>query len=159
MTPAELCEGSAAYVRDALAQVSEADLGLPTPCPGWNLRTLLLHLGESADLLSGSTEPRDPEPVEAAREGMERLLDTVRGAATDDAAYGGAIELVAHGWDVHAALGTGVPIPEDHAAAVLDLATTLIGDEARSQFFGPAVDPAVGASSSERLVAFLGRHP
>lgn len=159
MTPAGLCERSAAYALDALTHVTETDLDRPTPCPGWDLRTVLLHIGESADLLSGSTGTQAPAPVTAAREGIGRLLDAIRGAATDDAAYGGAIELIAHGWDVHAALGTGVPIPEDHAATVLGLATTLIGDEARSQFFGPAVEPAVGASSSERLVAFLGRRP
>ncbi len=155
MTAVTLCQRSAAYALDALGRVTDADLDRPTPCPGWDVRQLIVHVTQSADQLSGHTGSAAGDPVSAARAAIDRLVAT----ATDDAAYGGAIELVAHGWDLHVALGSGIPVPDEHAAAVLDLATRLVSDEARAAFFAPVVDPGADATASDRLVAFLGRDP
>lgn len=159
MNAAALCQASARYALDALARVSEPDLGRPTPCPGWDLRTLLVHLTDSMNGLSGAPGATASDPVSSARDGIEQLLEAVGNATSDGTAYDGAIELAAHGWDINAALGTGLAVPEDHAAAVLDLVTDLVNDEIRARFFGPAVPVDPGASAVDRLVAFLGRDP
>ena len=44
---------AAGYALEGLAEVTAADLGRPTPCGDWDLRTLLLHLADAADALSG----------------------------------------------------------------------------------------------------------
>jgi len=159
VSAAALCQASAAYALDALARVSVADLGRPTPCPGWDLRTLLLHVADAVNGLSGASGSTASGPVSAARVGIEELLEAVRGATSDDAAYGGAIELATHGWDIHVTLGTGLLVPEDYASAVLDLATALVSDEVRSRFFGPVVGIEPRAPAADRLIAFMGRNP
>lgn len=40
------------YALSAARLASPERLSLPTPCAGWNLRTLLLHIGDSMDALS-----------------------------------------------------------------------------------------------------------
>lgn len=50
-TPAgeELLERSLGYLRTVLARVTDADLGAPTPCRGWDLDLLLRHLDDALD--------------------------------------------------------------------------------------------------------------
>ncbi|MEX5720651.1 maleylpyruvate isomerase N-terminal domain-containing protein, partial [Geodermatophilus maliterrae] len=44
---------STGYALEGLAAVTDASLDRPTPCPGWDVRTLVLHLADSADGLAG----------------------------------------------------------------------------------------------------------
>jgi hypothetical protein len=69
----------------------------------------------------------------------------------------GAIEMAVHAWDVSQACGTGQPIPEPLAAALLPTAVILISDEDRPCQFAPARRVPAGVTASDRLTAFLGR--
>jgi uncharacterized protein (TIGR03086 family) len=69
----------------------------------------------------------------------------------------GAIEIAVHAWDVSQACGTGQPIPEPLAAALLPTAVTLISDDDRPRQFASARGVPAGANASDRLTAFLGR--
>ena len=186
-TAATLAERAGVHALDVLAQVTEDDLASPTPCPDWDVRNLLLHVADAAALLAGlaatgerrpagASNARSEDPVEAARMGVQRLLETLRvasasasadGAAGRDddppawqeAAYGTGIELTTHTWDLATSLGAEVPVPDGLAAEVLDLATGLVGDEQRAEFFGPRIEVEPTARAGDRLAGFLGRDP
>jgi uncharacterized protein (TIGR03086 family) len=168
---------AAGYALEGLAEVTAADLGRPTPCGDWDLRTLLLHLADAADALSGLVAtgelvfpaPRSArpdaaalDPVAVAQDRIHRLLAVLTGAThpgTAAAAHAGAIELGLHGWDVATACGSGRRMPPELAAALLRTATSLIDDRTRRPAFGPPVAVPAAADPEDRLVAFLGRRP
>ncbi|MFI7645055.1 TIGR03086 family metal-binding protein [Micromonospora sp. NPDC049460] len=177
-----LFQRSADYALGALSAVGDADLDRPTPCAGWDLRTLVLHLADAADALTdfaatgelvlpASPRAGEADPVAVARERTRRLLDAVRTAVHDDAqhpaqaawaggaARGGAIEFAAHGWDIATACGADREIPAGLATELLALSASLIGEQARQSRFDPPVPVPSGAAPGDRLVAFLGRDP
>lgn len=168
--------------------VRDDELGLPTPCHEWDVRSLLNHLvgslmlGEA--LLSGSppavmmgpgelpeSDVLDPDPLKAYRAAAERLLAT----ATDDALaklhstplgdMPGAIlagfttlDIAVHGWDLAVATGQDPTLDEPLATTVLAFARQTISPEMRAPRIGPEV--SVDATSvTDELVAFLGRNP
>lgn len=179
-----LFERSATYALEGLSGVTEADLDRPTPCTGWDLRKLVLHLADSADgltdliatgKLSFPTPPRsnDTVPVGVARDRTHRLLDTLKSTIHSDtlphsgdqaqwartAAQAGAIEFAAHGWDIATACGAELKIPDGVAAELLELAASLLDDQTRQPQFGPRVSVSPTALPHDRLIGFLGRHP
>jgi uncharacterized protein (TIGR03086 family) len=180
---AALFARAAGYALESLAEVTDADLGRPTPCGDWDLRTLLLHLADSADGLTGlaltgelalPSLPRtdDADPAAVARGRLLRLLGVLASATAEDrpgdpdrtaharaAARGGAIELAVHGWDVATACGSGRAMPPGLATALLQEATSLVADGARPELFAVPVAPPPDAGPEDRLVAFLGRRP
>ncbi|MEV5764484.1 TIGR03086 family metal-binding protein [Micromonospora sp. NPDC052213] len=176
-----LFQRSTDYALGALSTVGDADLDRPTPCAGWDLRTLVLHLADAADALTdfaatgelvlpASPRAGEADPVAVARELIQRLLDAVRTAVHDDAhparaawaggaARGGAIEFAAHGWDIATACGADREMPAGLATELLALSAALVGEQARQSRFGPPVPVPSGAAPGDRLVAFLGRQP
>jgi uncharacterized protein (TIGR03086 family) len=66
-----LLERAIRYALSAAGHTTPQLLTEPTPCPGWDLGTLLLHLGESFDTLAGSLRARtlDPGPGRSGAEG------------------------------------------------------------------------------------------
>ncbi|WP_205472329.1 TIGR03086 family metal-binding protein [Nocardioides sp. SYSU D00038] len=164
-----------------LRDVRPDELHRATPCAGWDLRTLLLHVAGSADgfatmLTSGGFEqPPAPNGVadpaahaiarveQFARSHREATVaaepGTKRAKFAQDAASTGAIELTVHAWDVATARGADPRVPDDHAADVLALVSSLLTDERRGDAFGPRVAVPVDAPAVDRLVAFLGRAP
>lgn len=178
-----LCEQSAGYALHSLSDLTDADLDRPTPCPGWDLRTLLLHLAGTADALTElvttgnlnltTTPPPHVDPVAAARDRIHRLRDTLTSTAQRDpsgqtaeqtrwattAAHAGAIELAAHGWDISTARRADHQIPTGLAVALLDLSRSLIDDDARFPRFGQPVQVPPTATPNDRFIAFLGRQP
>jgi uncharacterized protein (TIGR03086 family) len=178
-----LFEQSARYALAGLSGITAADLAQPTPCAGWDLHALLLHLADSADALAGlmtggstglATPPPPPgDAVAAAGDRTRQLLGALSSAREDDmlcqvedrvlwastAARVGAIEFAAHGWDISAACRTYRPIPAGLAGRLLELAPLLITDLTRRPEFGPPSPVPAGADPSDRLVGFLGRRP
>ncbi|GAA5037653.1 TIGR03086 family metal-binding protein [Actinopolymorpha pittospori] len=177
-----LFERSATYALEELYGLTDAGLDRPTPCTGWDLRKLALHLAASADgladlgttgKLSLSTPPQDPDPVGLARDRMHHLLDTFKSVMHGEAAphvgdqarwacsaaQAGAIEFAAHGWDIATARDADRGIPDGLATELLALSAALLDDQDRRPQFGPPVDVPASAPASDRLVAFLGRDP
>jgi uncharacterized protein (TIGR03086 family) len=162
-------------------------LSRPTPCQGWDLRTLLRHANESlAALLEAagpgcvSAFPAAEEPVadpavtfrERARQvvgayaaagrrhpGDRAIVIADRALALSAVAGLGALEIAVHGWDISRACGTRRPIPRTLAADLLTIAPLLVAEDGRHPLFAPPVTPAPAASPSDRLAAFLGRDP
>jgi uncharacterized protein (TIGR03086 family) len=153
-----LFEQAATYVLETLAEVSPTDLDRPTPCEGWDVRAVVLHLADVADAVIDLTAtgelamptPRGmdtPNPVAVARQrirALEERLTTLSARAEQvdvllAAAQGGANELATHGWDLATALGSARPIPDDTATALLALVEGNLDDAARGTNFAPVV--------------------
>jgi|SRR5215475_8855273 len=172
----------------ALASAGHATpqlLPLATPCEGWDLRTLLLHVSDSLGVLTGALRagrvglgpPHEPtadaDPVACLRRRARDLLGACAAAGAEErlvaiadreltvnlVAATGAIELAVHGWDISAACGIQRPVPPGLAAALLPVAPLLIPRETRSGLFADPVAVPEPACPGDRLVAFLGRQP
>lgn len=185
----ELLDRAIAYTRGSLALVTADLMSAPTPCAGWDLRALLTHMDDSLVSLheAGSVRrvrvdvsPAAPDDLVASlRTRACQLLaewtaDWATGALGGESrdvlvdgrpvtspvlTSAGALEVVIHGWDVAVSCGVPRPIPDDLAAALLRLSPVLVTDADRPARFGPKVTAPSGASSGERLLAFLGRDP
>ncbi len=174
-TEAIALAGQSAHALCASVHDLEAvELDRRTPCPDWDLRTLLVHVADAADALAARVEAGEPvmppppgaasaDPSAYVGDRVQRLLGVLRAADLDHrewataAAYGAAIELAAHAWDIATARSRPSPIPDDHARAVLALAERLVVDEDRAPIFGPRVMVGAEADASAALAAFLGR--
>ncbi|GAA2632673.1 TIGR03086 family metal-binding protein [Actinomadura fulvescens] len=180
---AGLLEGAIGFALEAVEEVTGAALARPTPCRGWNLRMLFLHVNDSLDALYEGidrgavrlfpdAEPDETDVVASFQERAHRLLAawtgdgsghivTVAGCPMRAGAMAstGAMELAVHGWDVSRACGKDRPIPPDLAMRLLGICPMVVADDVRHGLFAPPVAVPPGASPSDRLVAFLGRDP
>jgi len=182
-----LLEQAVSYALASVGQVTPRLLPLATPCEGWDLRTLLLHVSDSLGVLAEAmrvghialSPPPAPEPAAEAdplpclRRRARDLLGACAAAGAEDrlvaiadreltasmVTAAGAIEIAVHGWDISVACGTRRPVPPALAAALLPLAPLLIPRAARSGLFADPVPVPVPAGPSDRLIAFLGRPP
>ena len=162
-------------------------LPLATPCEGWDLRTLLLHVSDSLGVLAeamraghiGLGPPPAPEPpagadpVACLRRQARDLLGACAAATADErlvaiadreltasmVTAAGAIEIAVHAWDISVACGIRRPVPPGLAAELLPLAPLLIPRATRAGLFADPVPMPDAASPGDRLVAFLGRQP
>ena len=173
------------YTLACLDAAAGADLGRPTPCAGWDLRTLLDHLNDSLLALHeaaalGRVFPDTGDyaagpavdPVAVLRDRATRLVGVWtppvprREVALGELALStavvttaGALEVTVHGWDVARACGADRPVPPALATGLLDLAPLLVADGDRPSRVAAPVRAPLGAAPGDRLVAFLGRRP
>lgn len=157
-----------------VATVTPADLDRPTPCDGWDVRTLLAHvLGQYAGFaraaLDGDADvnafqPRRPDPdtlEKEWRESVDALLDAFENAPQDrlvhladlgpEARFPLAVavkmqlvDTLVHTWDLARGLGRPYRPAPDLAAAALAVARIVPDDESRRRP-GAAFAPAVPA--------------
>jgi uncharacterized protein (TIGR03086 family) len=175
-----LLERAINYTLGSLRLVRPEALAHPTPCAGWDLRSLLRHLDDSLAALTESAEVGQvdlapapapfADPVAGLRDRASRLLgawttqrrEVVRiGAAPLYAAVvsgTGAIEVAVHGWDVGRACGYRRPLPAPLADELLDLVPFVVTGADRAGLFGPSLAVPAAADPSARLLAYLGRH-
>ena len=182
----ELLESAVSYALTEAALVTPQLLSSPTPCPGWDLETLLDHVVDSIRVLHqaiatggfspsaapGASRPR-PDPVARLHIHTAGLLaaDAAPGSAKRAVSIGdreltaslvaiaGAIEIAVHGWDISVACGATRVIPSGLAALLLPIAPLLITAETRPGLFSDPVRLAGPACPGDELVAFLGRQP
>lgn len=160
--PAYLLQGALAYAVDVAGALPVDALDRPTPCPRWDVRTVVRHLAVGLAVLGGDRAPAPPDdPVAALVEAACVLLTrpVSRSPLTDAAAVTGAIEVAVHTWDLTRACGGTRPVPSLIAADLLVLAPRVVRGTLRPRFFAAPVDMPVDASAGDRLVAFLGRRP
>jgi uncharacterized protein (TIGR03086 family) len=176
-------------VRHALSAARLATpqrLPLPTPCAGWDLRTLLLHIGDSMDALSeglctgfvhpdaaAASRPAERGPVDGLSQRAATLLcacaaagSAERGVVIGDRelttsliTMAGAVEIAVHGWDVSVTCGGPGTVPPSLAADLLPIAALLAPRGTRAGLFADPVPVTDLACPGDRLVAFLGRRP
>lgn len=167
--------------------VPDADLDRPTPCPEYDVKSLVNHLlhvivefqklaakGHSdftttPDRVGEGPDWRERFAAEAcalaaawSRPGAE---DGVTGAMDMPARLVGSMALLdvtIHAWDLARATGQDYPDDEEIAPVVaqLDHSVAELGDTARSMgMFGAAVQVPEDASPLARLLAATGRDP
>jgi uncharacterized protein (TIGR03086 family) len=174
------------WAHGLIAGVRPDQLTGPTPCPEFDVRTLLGHLVATVDrarvigeggapfsVPSVITGPADHEWADAYGAAQQRmwavwsddgLLDAMRtvpwGEVTGRAAMWGYVnETLVHGWDLAVATGQPAEADADLATAALAGAIDKIPAERRGGPipFGPVVEPAPDAGPTERLANWSGR--
>ena len=172
----------------ALVDTTAVDrLGDPTPCTGWDVRTLLGHLvavhrrvahvargGDPFDIPRFAEVPdgRYAAALAAARAdvdavwGDEAVLDRVLTLPWGrmpgrHAGFGYVQEYTVHAWDLAAATGRTGDLDPGLAEAIEDTARRVVPAEGRGEHvpFGPVVAVGPDAGPYERLVGWLGRDP
>ena len=157
----------------------------PTPCPGYDVQTLVNHitgwLRSFAGTATDSPTHEDPGAYAAGEdaagqcaEAAQRAVAGFRSGPDDRPVHMMSsalpasmvvgmmlMEYVGHGWDLATATGQPVPYSDEEAGAALDAGHATLKPEYRGadKTFGPEVEPPADASAVERLVAFLGRQP
>lgn len=168
--------------RVLLDQVTPAELGLPTPNPGWDVAQVVDHsiavTRKFTDFARGATDrPRTPgrdligadrrAAFDAAADGAQvawRHADPRRnchlpfGTFPAELAAGiNLFDLLAHGWDVDRATGATFTCSSTAWAAGLDAARRVIGERRDPRHYASEVPVDPGASARVRLLCFLGR--
>ena len=155
------------------------DLDRPTPCAGWTLGRLLMHMEDALDAFTEAAAGRvevDPVPptstrVEALREKACALLGAWSAArpAPDRVTIGdlgldapllvatAALEITVHGWDVGQATGRRTRVPDDLARGLLPVAEQVIDRSDRGSRFASPRPTTAAAGADERLLAWTGR--
>jgi uncharacterized protein (TIGR03086 family) len=175
-----LLERAVNYTLGSLHLVTSAQLPRPTPCRDWTLRELLEHLDDSllalheaADLGSVAldvSEAGSSDPASVLRDRACRLLAAWTAAEAPDLVSvggnpltasiltgAGAVEVAVHGWDIGRACGRELPLPEQLAEELLELAPFFVTDGDRQGRFDPPLPVSPLAGASDRLLAFTGR--
>jgi uncharacterized protein (TIGR03086 family) len=155
----------------------------PTPCPGWDVRTLTNHLVGGLRIFAAQLTGRDAggeheddwlgdAPAAAYADAAAAVLAAWRSSGAMDrtldislgpvpAPLGAIIELtevVVHGLDLAVATGQTERVDEEQAAALHRLMLGMGFDAFRVPgVFGPAVEVPTDAPASARLLGFLGR--
>jgi uncharacterized protein (TIGR03086 family) len=177
----ELLERAIGYARMSLTLVTDDLMTAPTPCRGWDLHRLLVHMDDSLTSLHEAgavrrvwvdvTADEPADLVEDIRTRACRLLAdwSVRDGQRGDVLVegrpvtapvltsAGALEVAVHGWDLATACGVSRPLPDGLATDLLRVAPFLVSDADRPARFAPPLDPPDGAPPSTLLLAFLGR--
>ena len=151
-------------------------LDAPTPCEGWDVRTLMNHMLETQQYFVGSARglhisPPGGEPPEIL--GDDPVAD-FRDARTDMlSTFGqdGVIEKTGpslgiafsdqllHGWDLARASGQDATMPESLAEKAYEVIHGKFTDQQRKGVFGPEIPVPANASAQDRLLAYSGRDP
>jgi uncharacterized protein (TIGR03086 family) len=172
-----------------LAGVKPDHLHQPTPCTSWTVRDLINHIvggpiffaitaetGESpqgretpdfsagdfvAEYRNGAARAVKAFDAEGAMEKTMRLpFGELPGSLFVNIA---ATDTFTHGWDLAKATGQPTDLDPGLASQLLTNAEGFLPDALRGPEgqapFGPKVDPPAGASTADRLAAFLGRQP
>jgi uncharacterized protein (TIGR03086 family) len=175
-----LLERAVGYTRTSLGLVTPDRMTAPTPCADWDLAALLRHMDDSlaafTEAALGYVEPCGPAPAGdpmviaslkaracalLAAWSADRHAGVVsvagRPVPSELLAAAGALEIAVHGWDVARACGEDRPLPEGFARCLLAVAPLLVDEDDRPARFAVRRAVPAGASSSARLLGYLGR--
>ncbi|MEW2380564.1 TIGR03086 family metal-binding protein [Micromonospora sp. NPDC047707] len=178
---------SLAVFTDRVAEVGPGQWTAPTPCPEWDVRTLVNHVvGEdrwSVALMAGRTiaevgdryagDQLDGDPAAAARDAaaqaelaftrpsaLERTVDLSSGPTpADEYLHQLIAEHLVHGWDLAAAIGADRRLDADAVAGCARWFRGRIDDYRRGRLVRSGVDVAADADTQDRLIAAFGRDP
>jgi uncharacterized protein (TIGR03086 family) len=175
-------EQTFAHAEGVIANVQKDQHTDGTPCSEWKVRDLLGHMigvvagiGAAAGGRSGGAAPSafelGADPASQFREAaasalsawrapgvLERVIDGPAGPMPGNVlASINVLDTATHTWDLATATGQPAELPEPVAAAAIEASRMIVSPETRPGRFGPEQDAPAGASTTQRLVAFLGR--
>jgi uncharacterized protein (TIGR03086 family) len=165
--------------------VRHDQLGLPTPCTDWDVRTLLTHMvrgnwnaaavaeggsqrrGEGEDLVGDKPAEAYWQSAEAAKRAwqapgrLERTYEMPMGTLSGQMVLEvRLLETVTHGWDLARATGQKPPFDDEVVQAALGIArANLAGDRPPGYPFAPVVEVGEERPAIDQLAAFMGRQP
>lgn len=167
-----------------MAEISDADYSLPTPCVELDVEALLEHVSLWSQVFDAAVNERqigfDPNTHRIGQNYVEifsqaaqaivsglRLLGSDRPMTmTSDPMPGEFVlnmllmEYVGHGWDLARATALEVPYTDDEATIALVAARSIIEPEHRGPgMFDHETDPGPNPVPIDELAAFLGRDP
>jgi uncharacterized protein (TIGR03086 family) len=174
--------------RDLVARTTADQAGLPTPCTGWDVGTLVGHLCGLPVRIAVIGTGGDPEAVPSLRPDLrpadwagefDRAVADARAAWADDAVLDRTVrgpgaehpgrviapayvpEVVTHSWDLAAATGRAGTLDPELGAAAVEIARGILPAErsVAAEWFGPVVEVPDGSGPYERLAAWMGRDP
>ncbi len=173
-----------ATVQPLVAAVGSDQWDAATPCPGWDVRTLLGHLVGGNHLYAAALAGQDgpargadvlgPDPCGAYRDSAAAVVAAFRAPGALDrpvtvpfgtvpaemALHLRIVEVLTHGWDLARATGRTVSFPDDvveQEIAFSRRALPMIPPERAP--FAPSRPVPDDAAPLDRLVALLGRDP
>lgn len=179
----DLLESVLAKESALVSNVRPDQLDGPTPCPEYDVRTLLNHIVGWLRTFAAGANGRSPaeDPTTYATEdhagefkaAADDIVAGWRAGGTDRAVsfagneMPGAVvlgmtlmEYVTHGCDLAIATGQEVPFSDEELETTLAHAQRNLADDAmRGNFFGPRVPVADDAPVLDRYLGFLGRRP
>jgi len=183
---AEMTDAADAAAR-TVDNVKPAQFGDPTPCPEWDVRTLLNHLilwtsysaerrahDESvSEELMAKDFAAEPSFAAAYRAQLDRALAAwadpaawerdlnVMGAPTPAADVAGLLlaEIVLHAWDLAAATGQSYTVGDKAAEAALTAVAANAELFRQYEGFAEPVPVAADAPVLDRVLALSGRDP
>jgi uncharacterized protein (TIGR03086 family) len=156
---------------DVLAGVREDQLGLPTPCPEWDVSAVVSHLLQDVERftqgVTGGTPDwtRQPEAltgdwVAAFRMAAADLMSAWRQGGESDAGPDWQTpEIALHTWDLVRATGQDRDLDPVIAERSLEFMKQGLTPDNRGQMFASEVSVPDDAPAYERLAAFAGRDP
>ncbi|KOU76881.1 hypothetical protein ADK61_13780 [Streptomyces sp. XY66] len=182
----ELLADAHDFLLAAVRGVPDGAWGDPTPCSQWTVRQVLNHarLDQQALVMqitgvAPASDPFDPadatggDPVAELAAVLEAAAAAWESRRDDESvptpmgpmpagvgAAAAALDAGIHAWDIARATGQDLPLTEEMAEALEDIASRLV-DFVRDSFgkYAPARAVAEGAGRAERLLAFTGRDP
>ncbi len=185
MNPIESFERAAQGTTKVIENVSRDQLSNPTPCPEWDVKTLINHMiganihfagvaaGENQQFTGDTPDFTEGDFVTTFRESTEKMAKVFSEPGALDRTLKLQIgempgvfvigiattETALHGWDLAKATEQE-PLIEDELASVLyRRVSSALTPELRGTAFGPPVEVSDDASPTDKLVAFLGRTP
>lgn len=173
-------EQTFAHAHDVIAHVGAAQHGDKTPCEEWTVRDLLEHMIGVVAGLGAAAGGRPPAAFVLAEDSAAQFQDAAatalaawrRPGVLDRVIDGGAgpmpgrvlasinlLDTATHTWDLATATRQPAELPDAVATAAVEASRMIVSPDTRPGRFGPELPAADGASTTQRLVAFLGRTP
>lgn len=173
-------EQTFAHTSTVVAGVRAEQHSDKTPCSEWTVRDLLEHMIGVVAGLGSAAGGRPPAPFVLADDPAAQFDDAAAAALAawrtpgvlDRVVDGGAgpmpghvlaginlLDTATHTWDLATATGQPSELPEPVAVAALEASRSIVSPEIRGGRFGPEQPAPADASSTARLVSFLGRTP
>jgi uncharacterized protein (TIGR03086 family) len=177
MTPPDLLDlydRASAWTLSKVRGASD-QLDAPTPCDGWDVRTLMNHMLQTQQYFVGSARGEDasltPDPPELVSDDPVSDFEHARSDTLRTFGADGVIEqtgpalgiafsdTLLHGWDLAKATGQDTRMPDGLPEAAYEMIHGRFTEEQRKGVFKPEVEVAPSASPQERLLAYTGRDP
>jgi uncharacterized protein (TIGR03086 family) len=185
MDDIDLLEGVLDKTAGLLDGVTPDQHGDPTPCPDYDVRTLVNHITGWVQSFAASANGEEPkadptahvagdDPAGEFRAAAASMVEGWRTKGLDRTVVmmGGdtpaqmvlnmtVMEYLTHGWDLATATKQPVPYTEEEASQALALAEGTLPAQYRGpdQPFGDFVEVPETAPAVDRFVGFMGRDP
>lgn len=188
MSVSELLGEAQTATGKVVANITPDQLGASTPCPDWDVRTLLNHLVAVnlffASVAEGTVPDREPffeqnylsdDLASSYDDSITRVRAAFDAPGASEKDYelpgftmpGSALQAitlsdnVVHGWDLATATGQQLAVSDDLALATMEAIKPLpmAQPEARGRTFAQIVDVPDDAPALDKLIAFAGRTP